>query len=123
MFAALWVACGSSPAPAGPPVVVVDAHRMVKEGAPSHATEVVVMGSGPRIDVVIEDLVHYCAPPPSFTVTPLGEVLEVTVVRPQGVSRCFGAYHVELHVEPVGEVNKLLLRSAEGRVLANVAIP
>lgn len=107
-------------------VVVVDGHRQIAEGPAANGAPVTVIATAKtnRIDVSIDSIVSYCAPDPSFTAVANAEALELTLVRPDGVSRCFGTHHVDAHVDLPGrnDLRKVIVRGHDGQVLAEAPI-
>lgn len=118
---------GEAPAPPAALVVVPDSTRQLAEGPPTpgSSTSVHATAKTNRLDIVIDNIVSYCEPAPWFTAAANGDALELRLVRPEdGVSRCFGTHHVEVHIDLPGRngLQKIVLQDHDGKTLAEAPI-
>ena len=107
--------------------VVVDAHRQLAEGRPDPKNPVTVKATAgkDRVDLVVDHLMSYCAPAPSFGAVVKADALEVTLLRPtEPVSRCFGTHHVEAHVDlpAQSQVRKVIVLNPDGRPIVEALV-
>jgi hypothetical protein len=93
--------------PAAPPAAITVAVQNLNRGpsGPSKPLALTATSGTNQITVHFDNLVTYCAPEPSFTAAVEGEVLTLTLVKPNPVSRCFAPFALDAVVSLPGRNN------------------